>query len=464
MRFILLLSLFCSSLLAAERPNIILINIDDLGWSDLSYQSEGDFYESPNIDELAKEGIVFSNAYAGAANCAPSRACLLLGQWTPRHGVYTVQNSDRGKSKDRKLIPTKNTMTIPEGEPTLGDLLKSAGYHTASMGKWHVSKSPLKKGFDVNIGGTHAGGPYKGGYHSPFDYPSLTEKEKGTYLTDRLTTEAVKFITADRDKPFFLYLPYFTVHAPLQGKPELVEHFKQKKAKNKLGDQAHPVLAAMIKTLDENIGLIRKSLKDSKLADNTLIIFTSDNGGVYNASPQWPLRAGKGSYYEGGIREPFIMHWPAKFDKAATIDTPITQLDLYPTLASISGAKIPENKVYDGQSLLPLLSGDNNLKERSLYWHFPIYLQGGNKDCQNGDKKFRTRPGSAIRKGDWKLIQYFENNDLELFNLASDPSERTNLAQKEKAKTIELLADLQAWQKKTKAPIPTERNPDFKGD
>ncbi|NWK55037.1 sulfatase [Verrucomicrobiaceae bacterium N1E253] len=441
---------------AVTPPNIIYINIDDLGWADLGYNGST-FYETPNIDRFASQSMNFTNGYAPAANCAPSRACCLTGQWTPRHGVYTVNNSDRGKASTRKLIPTKNTLHISNDNPTIGDALKAGGYHTATMGKWHVTKDPLKNGFDINIGGTQAGGPYNGGYHSPFKYPNLEEKEPGVYLTDRLTDEAIRYVSDTSKRPFFLYLPYFAIHTPIQGKKEKIEHFK-KKIKPGSG-QKNPEYAAMISSLDDNIGRLMKTLDEQGLSDNTLVIFTSDNGGVYKLSQQKPLRAGKGAYYEGGIREPFLIRWPAKV-KAGKNPTPVVGIDFFPTLLDAAKVKPPKGKVLDGLSLLPELTGSGKLASRALYWHFPIYLQGGNSDCQDGI--FRTRPGSAIRHGDWKLIEYFENGDLELYNLAKDEGEQKNLASSHPEKTQELLGMLKSWRKQTKAPVPSQLNPKFK--
>ena len=455
-QFILLLAALLSSPLAAtEQPNIIYINVDDLGWGELGYTGSK-LYESPHIDKLSTQSMIFTAGYAPSANCAPSRAACQTGQWAPRTGVYTVGNSDRGSSKSRKLIPTKNTLHIQKDNLTMGAILKSAGYDTATMGKWHVSKDPLVNGYDLNIAGNHSGSPTGGGYFSPFNYPNLVVKEKGTSLTDLLTDHAIKFIAAKRDKPFFLYLPYFAVHTPLQGKPELVDHFKEKG--KKLGIKTDTRLAAMVSTMDTNIGRIMKSLDDNKLTDNTIVIFTSDNGGLYKFNGEHPLRAGKGSYYEGGIREPFLIRWPAKV-KPARNATPISGIDIFPTLAAAAGAKVPADKILDGVNLMPELTGSGKIKDRALFWHFPVYLQGGNKDCQ--DPVFRTRPGSAIRHGDWKLIEYFENGDIELYNLKDDPREQTNLSKTNPEKAQELLVELKAWRKLTNAPVPTKLNPDF---
>lgn len=450
----IVLTLFASfaSIVANDKPNIIYINVDDLGWADVGYQGST-YYETPHIDKLAKEGMVFSNAYAAAANCAPSRASALTGLATPRHGVYTVKNSDRGESHTRKLIPIENTLHIKTNELTIGHAMQRAGYITGTIGKWHISENPLKNGFDINIAGNAEGGPYTGGYHSPYKYPNLENDQPGEYLTDRLTDEAIKFITNYKDTPFFLYLPYFTVHTPIQAKPEKVAYFEKKQGNESQND---PKYAAMISSLDDNIGRLMKAINTLKLTKDTIVIFTSDNGGVYRLSKQHPLRAGKGSYYEGGIREPLIIRWTSKFSPGKS-DTPVSHLDLYPTLLDITKTQLQGINL-DGISLLPLLK-KGRIAERELYWHFPIYLQGGNKDSQ--DPIFRTRPGSAIRDGDWKLIQYFENNDIELYNLKYDPSEKNNLVKSYKSKSEELLAKLEAWRKRMNAPVPSELNPDF---
>lgn len=439
-----------------QKPNIIYINVDDLGWTDLACQGST-FYETPNIDKLASQGMTFSDAYAPAANCAPSRACCLTGQYTPRHGVYTVKGSDRGNARDRKLIPTKNTLHIKEDNLTIAHALKSAGYNTCTIGKWHVSKDPLKNGFDVNIAGGAWGGPTLGGYHSPYRYPNCEKKDKGEYLTDRLTDEAVKFIKNNKGKPFFLYLAYYTVHAPWQGKKEKVEAYSEKTP-----SKAHnsPKLAAMIESLDEGVGKLMKTLKELGIAENTLLLFTSDNGAPYEISKSWPLRAGKGSYYEGGIREPLFVRWPGKIKPGTTCSVPVSGIDFFPTFLEAAGAKKPEGKVLDGISLIPLLTQTGTVKDRSLYWHFPIYLQKGNSETR--DRKFRTRPGSVIRYGDWKLHEYFEDGGLELYNLRDDTGEKTNLAEKYPEKAQELLKRLKAWRKDIGAPVPTELNPKYR--
>ena len=443
---------------ASGKPNIIYINVDDLGWADLGYQGSM-YYETPNIDKLAKSGAIFTNAYAPAANCAPSRAACLTGQWTPRHGVYTVNNSDRGDTKHRKLIPIKNTLHIKDNNLTIGGALKKSGYTTCHIGKWHVTKNPTNNGFDINIAGTQAGGPYSGGYHSPYRYPNCEQQKPGEYLTDRLTSEAIGFIDKNHQTPFFLHLAYFTVHTPIQGKKDKIKRFKSKKPAK---GQANATYAAMISSLDDNIGRLSKHLEEKELLENTLILFTSDNGGVWKISKQWPLRAGKGAYYEGGIREPLIMSWKGQIKPDTSVDTPVQGIDYFPTFLAAASAKKPDGKKLDGVNILPLAMGQDEHTKRALYWHFPIYLQGGNEDCQ--DTIFRTRPGSAIRYGNWKLIEYFETGELELYHLKKDPSEKNNAAKTFPSTAKKLHDMLTQWRSEVAAPVPTEKNPAYIGE
>lgn len=459
---ILIFVLFITLRLKAtsEKPNIIFILIDDLGWKDVSYMGS-DYYETPNIDRLASNGVVFTNAYAPAANSAPSRACMLSGQYTPRHGVYTVGSSERGESHTRKLIPTPNTINLADSVTTIAEMLKKADYKTISIGKWHVSEDPCSQGFDINIGGSHAGHPKS--YFSPYKNPNLEDGPEGEYLTDRLTSEAISFIKNNslhtNGNPFFLYLPYFTVHSPLQGKEEIIEKYKKKKG---IYGQQNPVYAAMIKSADTNIGRILETLNQQGISDNTLVIFFSDNGGITSTSSQKPLRAGKGSYYEGGIREPLIMKWPNKFPQGKIIDEPVSGVDFYPTILEVAILEKEENLLLDGVSLVSLITLDKSLERDALYWHFPIYLEAYNQELdESRDPLFRTRPGSAIRKGKWKLHEYFEDGGLELYNLENDLSEQYNLAEEMPEKVEELHLMLKKWREDIGAPVPNQLNPDY---
>jgi arylsulfatase A-like enzyme len=402
--------------------------------------------------------MIFTQGYAGAANCAPSRACLISGQNTPRHGVYTVAPSARGNTKTRKIIPTKNTLHLTDKMVTLAEVFKMAGYTTGTFGKWHVTNDPLKDGFDVNIGGNHKGNPGRKGYDAPYnDLPNLKIAPTGENLTDRLTSEAMSFIQANKEKPFFLYLPYYAVHTPLMGKPELVEKYKTKGGSN---GQENPVFAAMVENVDTNIGKLLNLLEELKLSDNTLVVFTSDNGGIRAISSQDPLRAGKGSYYEGGTRVPYIIKWPNIIEAGTTNKTPIVNMDFFPTFMSIIGVQL-NDKLLDGQDILPLLKGEN-IEERPLYWHFPIYLQAYSVEKDDGkDPLFRTRPGSTIVYKNWKLHHYFEDDDLELYNLESDLGERNNLATSHPKKAQELFKLLNDWRNDVAAKMPTELNPEY---
>ncbi len=441
---------------ARSLPNIVLINVDDLGWKDVGFMGS-QYYETPNLDKLAKEGMIFYNAYAAAANCAPSRACLLSGLNTPRHGVYTVSPSDRGNSKTRKLIPIKNTDHLNDTIYTLPQMLKSAGYVTGSFGKWHVGNNPKEQGIDINIGGSAKGNPGKGGYFSPYKIDHITHGPDGEYLTDRITKEAITFVEKYRDTTFFLYLPFYTVHTPIMGKEELIKKFKDKKGSN---GQNRPDYAAMVASMDENVGKLLSSLKANGLEKNTMVIFTSDNGGIRAISEQNPLRAGKGSYYEGGIRVPLLIKWPERIKPNSSSTVRVSNMDFYPTLQNIAKPK-KSAKLLDGMDLTPIFNG-KPLFDRELYFHFPIYLQEY-QGIQDGsrDPLFRTRPGSVIISGDWKLHEYFEDSALELYNLTSDPSEENNVAEQNPDKTQELHKKLTGWRTATHALVPSHSNPEY---
>lgn len=434
------------------KPNILLINIDDMGWRDVGFMGS-EYYETPNIDKLAKGGVIFTNAYAAASNCAPSRACLMSGQWPQRNGIYTVANSDRGKSRDRKIIPVKNNEYMPADNILIPQVLKKAGYTTCHAGKWHLSDTPLSFGFDVNIGGCHAGNP--GSYYPPYKQVPLEAPTEDYYLTNLIMDKTIEFLKTTGNKPFFMYYSPYAVHAPLQPVKSLLPKYKNKAEWN---GQKNAKYATMVENLDTQIGRMIRYLKESGKLNNTFILFISDNGGVYRFTKQWPLRAGKGSYYEGGIREPMFINWPGKIAGGAKIDVPVTNLDIYPTLLNVAGVNVPDGKIIDGRSVLPIIKGAR-IAPRPLFWHFPIYLEGGNIETQ--DVKFRTRPGSAIRLGNWKLIQYFENNDIELYDLSNDIGEKNNLAKTNREMAKKLVGMLEKWRENTNAPVPSELNPNY---
>ena len=440
----------------SRKPNVLLINVDDLGWKDLGYMGS-EYYDTPNVDGLSKEGMVFMQAYASAANCAPSRANMITGLLGPSHGIYTVGTSERGEEQTRKLIPIPNNQTIADSLYTLGEMFHDNGYVTASVGKWHISEDPRDHGFDINVAGSHRGGPGPKGYFSPYNAEPLEEGPKGEYLTDRLTTEAISIIEGNKDKPFFLYLPFYAVHKPLMAKEDVEERYERKKP----GDgQSNATYAAMINTMDENVGRLLNTLKDLGLAENTVVIFTSDNGGIRDVSFQDPLRAGKGSYYEGGIRVPLIIKWPGHIKGGEVSQVPVTQRDLYPTLQTIIKAEKKAEKL-DGDDLSPLFKG-KSIPERDLFWHFPIYLQAYAPFVdQARDPLYRTRPGSVIRSGNWKLHEYFEDGGLELYDLSKDVGEAHNVAEQYPDITKKLYDKLIKWREKTHAPVPTKLNPKY---
>jgi arylsulfatase A-like enzyme len=436
-----------------EKPNIILINIDDMGWRDLGFMGS-DFYETPIIDSLSKMGMVFTQGYASSANCAPSRASMMTGKWNPRHGIYTVGTSERGSSKDRKIIPTENTTTLSREHTILPQVLKNNGYKTIAAGKWHLSNSPLDFGFDVNIGGGHNGHPTS--YYAPYGNVSL-ESENEAYLTDAIMSKTIQQLNSTTH-PFFLYYSPYAVHTPIQPVISLLSKYEQKPSE--IG-QNNVNYATMVENLDRNIGLLIEALESNHQLENTLIIFVSDNGGLKGITDQQPLRAGKGSYYEGGIRVPFFFIWEGKIQAGKTNHTPITNMDLYPTLLEATGIQ-KDGLDLDGDSLIPILTEKNQLKERGLFWHFPIYLEAYKTgQSETRDPLFRTRPGTAMRFGKWKLHYYFEDKEVELYDLDNDISEKNNLAESLPEKREELLAMMKEWWRLTSAPIPQTPNPEY---
>lgn len=437
-------------------PNIVLIFADDLGWRDVGYNGT-DFYETPNIDRLAKEGMVFNRGYAAAGNCAPSRACMLSGQYTPRHHVYAVGSTDRGPKALQRMIPVPNKSGLSPDQVTIAEALKSAGYATGIFGKWHLSGPdgalPAAQGFDVVFdSGTKSRG-------------KATDDPKGVYT---LTKLAGDFMEKNKDKPFFCYVPHHAIHSGLEARPATLARFEKKAA----GKQhANPLYAACLYDFDDAVGQLLKKIADLGLEQNTLVVFTSDNGGTQQSS-QEPLRGNKGSYYEGGVREPFIVRWPGVTKPGSSTDVPVINIDFYPTFLAAAGAKVPEGKVLDGVSLLPLLKGEGKLSRDAIYWHFPGYLD--NPVIRGRDPVFRTRPVTAMTTGDWKLLLYHEewqldggaaklatNNAVELYNLREDPGERSDLSVTNPQKRDELLAMMQSWMKQTHALLPTEKNPAY---
>lgn len=455
-RLVLVLALamgFGGSAGAAEpqKPNVVFILADDLGWTDLGCQGSK-YYKTPNIDKLAASGLRFTNGYTCGPNCQPTRAALLSGQYGPRTGVYTVGGIDRFNWQSRPLRPVDNVQKLPLDRKTVADVMRAAGYRTAMFGKWHVGQDeahhPAKRGFDEAI--------VSMGKHFDFVTQPKVEYPKGAYLADFLTDQAVGFIKQNKDKPFFLYLPHFGVHAPHEAKPDLIAKFKDQPA---AGGHQNPTYAAMIASVDESVGRVLAALDELKLSENTVVIFSSDNGGVGgyvregikkggDVTDNAPLRSGKGSLYEGGVRVPWIVRWPGKVAPGTT-DTPIISVDLLPTLLELSGGKAPEKQPLDGVSMVGCFtSGGKQAPARDLFWHFPGYLGAG-------PGMWRTTPAGAVRSGDWKLIEFFETGAKELYDLRADESQKTNLAEKHPDKVKELHEKLVAWRKAVGAPMPT---------
>jgi arylsulfatase A-like enzyme len=437
-----------------QPPNFVFILIDDMGWRDAGCYGST-FYETQHIDRLAASGMRFTNAYAACPVCSPTRASILTGRYPPRYNLTTFLPG-RKDMPSQKLLQAKINQFLPLDEVTLANVLKPAGYVSASIGKWHLGGQeywPEKRGFDVNVGGAAAGSPP--GYFKFGKVPNLQAKDDNEYLTDRLTEEAEKFIEKNKNKPFFLYLPHYAVHIPLQAKKDLIAKYEKKAATAK-SEQNNAIYAAMMESVDDSVGRIVKKLDELKIAERTVVVFFSDNGGLSvkegpntPATSNAPLRAGKGYLYDGGIREPLIVRWPGVIKSGSTSDVPVISVDFFPTFVELAGVKPDDKKPIDGVSLVPILKQTGNLKPRELYWHFPHYTnQGG-------------RPSAAIRQDDWKLIENYEDGKLELYNLKEDLSEKNDLAMKIPDKVKELQQKLAAWRKSVNAQMPTP-NPDYK--
>ncbi len=439
----------------APRPNIVFFFIDDMGWTDLGFMGS-DYYESPRTDQLAAAGVVFRAAYANGPNCAPSRASLMSGLYTPRHGIFTVGDPQRGNHRFRKLEPAPNKTTLEPRFVTLAEALQANGYVTATMGKWHLGEDPTTQGFDVNVAGREWGSPSGGGYHSPYRYPNLVHRVPGEYLTDRLTDEACGFIEAHRTEPFFLYLTHYAVHTPIQAKAKLTDQFAAKKKGKHHGNAKY---AAMIASVDESVGRVLDTLDRLNLSDNTIVLFCSDNGGHSGATSNAPLRGAKGMLYEGGIRVPMIVKWPGVTPAGAVCQEPVMGIDFYPTLLEMTATPTPDALVLDGRSLVPLLRDPAaSLGRSALFWHFPCFLQGRG-DPHGGP--FRTTPAGAIRMGDWKLIEWFETGRTELYHLSEDLGEQHDLSRNDPVRTAQLLAALRQWRADVEAPVPSVPNPRY---
>lgn len=438
------------SMAAPAKPNVVLILTDDLGWTDLACFGS-DFYETPHLDRLAREGMRFTQNYSACTVCSPTRSALMTGKYPAR---LHITDWIPGRMPDNpKLLVPDWTKQLPLEETCIAKVFQSAGYATASMGKWHLGDEPYfpeKHGFDVNVAGLNAGSPPT--YFAPYGIATLPEGKPGEYLTDRLGVEAAKFIEVKQDKPFFLYLPHFAVHTPIQGKPDLVEKYRRK-LKPGLR-HTNVTYAAMIESLDAAVGRVLTKLDELKLADHTIVAFTSDNGGLITrgTTTNAPLRLGKASAYEGGVRVPAIVRWPGVTQPGSTNNTPVITMDWFVTLLEAAGLKTPPvtsstgASGRDGVSLVPLLRGTGTLPARDLFWHYPHhqhYQLGG------------AMPYGAIRSGDFKLVEHYNDMRVELYNIREDIGEQRDLAAALPDKTKELRARLHAWRAEVGAQMPT---------
>jgi arylsulfatase A-like enzyme len=451
-----------------KRPNIVFILADDLGWCDLGADGSS-FHESPNIDRIAKEGMRFTQGYAACQVCSPSRASILTGKYTPRHGVTDWIGAPSGEAwrktgRFSKLLPPEYEHGLRADEITFVEVLRRAGYRTFFAGKWHCGEEgayPENFGFEINKGGWEAGWP-QGGYFAPWENPSLEPGPDGESLPIRLGRETAQFIDEHKNEPFLAYLSFYSVHGPIQTSRDRWEKFRQKAAVQGVPDrrfifdrnlpvrqiQDCPIYAGMIEAMDDGVGIVLDKLDELGLAENTIVCFTSDNGGVSSgdaySSSMLPLRGGKGRQWEGGIREPLYIRMPAQIEAGSICDMPVSGIDFYPTFLDLAKLQIPSEQITDGKSILPLLRGKEceEHAERDLFWHYPHY---GN---QGGD------PSSIIRNGDWKLIHYYEDNRDELYNLVSDPGEKNDVVKMSKVIATELRQRLDQWLVEVNAKVP----------
>jgi len=445
-----------------KNPNFVFFLIDDMGWADVGCYGSS-FHETPNIDKLASQGMRFTEAYAACPVCSPTRASIVAGKYPARLGITQWIGGNNQ--------PTPYQHYLPLEDVTIAEALKDAGYATAFVGKWHLGGKdyyPQHQGFDMNIGGDSSGAPPT--YFWPYKKRNraLDEMppggEEGEYLTDRLTDESIKFLEGNKDKPFLLYLSHYAVHTPVESKPELTDKYKAKAERMPEHEgprfasvygryktrmvQDNPAFAGMVESVDDSVGRIMKKLDDLGLAENTVVIFMSDNGGLSTVPREGstcnlPLRAGKGWLYEGGIREPMIIKWPGVVEAHSTCSEPVTSTDFYPTMLEMAGLPLKPKQHVDGVSLLPLLKQMGKLERKAIYWHYPHYHGSGSK------------PSGAIRSGDYKLIEWYEDKSIELYNLKRDIGEKENLAARMPEKASELRRLLHRWLKRTNATVPT---------
>ncbi len=467
----LLVCAFAANPLVADEPktNVLFILADDLGWRDLSNEGST-FYESPHIDRIANEGMKFTKGYATCQVCSPSRASIMTGKYPARLKIteWIGAGMGAGWKRNTKLLPAIYEHQLDPAETTLAEAFREAGYRTFFAGKWHLGGEgsfPEDHGFEFNVGGHHRGSP-PGGYFSPYSNPKMESGPKGELLPLRLGRETADWIEAHKNEPFLAYLSFYSVHGPIQSTEALWKKYRDKAAKMKSPEnrflidrtspvrqvQDNPLYAGMIESMDDAVGIVLERLDQLNLMDQTVIVFTSDNGGVSagdgKATSNLPLRGGKGRQWEGGIREPFYIRWNG--GQSGTCDTPVIGTDFYPTLLEICGLPARPDQHLDGMSLVPLLTGNTDsqqakrLTERSLFWHYPHYSN------QGGD------PSSIIRRGDWKLIWYHEDQSLELYNVQQDIGEQNDVAARFPERVGKMKTELDRWLQETEARMPTE--------
>lgn len=427
----------------ADRPNIIFLLLDDMGYADIGAYGNS-YHRTPNIDSLAREGMRFTNAYAAAPNCSPTRASILTGRWPARLGL--TQYLPGNVLPYAKLLQAELPLGLPLDETVIAKPLSAAGYATACIGKWHLGGGdylPERHGFGESFASGHWGSHRS--IFAPHIRVQVPGAQSGDYLTDSLTAAAERFIEANRSGPFFLYMSYYSVHSPIQAKPSLIDSYA---GRDDPTNRNNAVYAAMVEGVDHSVGRLLSLLERHDLASNTVIFFFSDNGGVPSRAFNGGLRSGKGYVWEGGIREPLIVRWPQVVQAGTVEDTPVTSIDFYPTLLEVAAAADSAGHTSDGTSLVPLLKRTGGLERDTLYWHYPHYSNAG------------SAPAGAIRRGGWKLVEFFEDSHVELYNLADDPAESNDLSSVEQERTISMKQALAAWRESIGATMPPA-NPNY---
>lgn len=448
---------------SAAKVNFVFFLVDDLGWTDVGCYGS-DFYETPNIDRLARQGMRFTDAYAACCVCSPTRAAILTGKYPGRlHITHAIPiRGDLRLKGPLPLVSADYVMNLPLEEVTIAEALKDAGYVSAAIGKWHVCWDkgyyPEDQGFDLNVGGNNMGNPgnyffpYEGAWRMTKEHPlirwnTLPDGKPGEYLTDRLTDEAIGFIEKNSKEPFFLYLSHYAVHTPLHAKDDMIAKYERKPKSERHNNAKY---AAMIESVDQSMGRVLETLENLGLDEQTVVLFASDNGGFGKVTSHYPLRGNKGNFYEGGIRVPMIVRWPGVVEANSECTVPVTSTDFYPTMLTMAGLPQRPEQHMDGVDLVPLLKQNGSVERDALYWHFPNYIGAGHPDP--------ATPCSVIRAGDWKLIESFEDERLELYNLKEDLGETNNLAAEQPDRAGQLHEKLKQWRRDAAVQMPT-RNP-----